>query len=50
MTEHVATFKDSDIPASKYSLDFVLGSIKGALERGMSANSSDLWIPSATLG
>jgi hypothetical protein len=46
MTEHVATLKDSDIPASEYSLDFVLGSIKGALERGMSAKARDLWMPS----
>lgn len=46
MTEYLATLKDSDIPASEYSLDFVLGSIKGALERGMGANSRDLWMPS----
>lgn len=48
MTEHVATLKDSDIPASEYSMDFVLGSIKGALERGMSAKARDLWMPSVT--
>lgn len=46
MTEHVAILKDTDIPAGEYTLDFVFGSIKGALERGMSAKARDLWMPS----
>ncbi|CAD0264192.1 conserved hypothetical protein [Pseudomonas veronii] len=45
MTTHVAVLDQSDIPASEYSLDFVFGSIKGALERDMSAKARDLWMP-----
>lgn len=48
MSEHVDILDQTAIPASEFSLDFVFGSIKGALERDMGAKSRDLWMPSVT--
>ena len=38
----------ADIPPSELRVDFLFGSIKGAMERGMGAKARDLWMPAVS--
>lgn len=44
MPEQSFELTQADIPPSELRVDFLFGSIKGAMEKGMGAKSRDLWM------